>query len=429
MRRKITATTLPKLKPGPEFGDVECPGLRVKVRASGRISFSLRYRVPATGRGNKLTLGYFTDQDVDDAEPVVGGPLSLAQARLLCVQAKHAIARGTNPSEAKQHRKAELRRQGRDTFLVVAKEYVERHALRNLRRGKASAQGLGFTVNKDGTLADELREGSLVQRWKDKPIMSITKRDVRELTDERIDRGVPYSALSVFKQIRRVLNFAVERDYIPHSPLAKVKPPHRAEARDRILTVEEIRLLWRACDALDYPWGPLVKLLLALGQRRDEIRKLSVEELNADTSLITLPASRVKNKHEHLVPISTLARKVLEQCPRLGNPWVFTIDGKNPCGSISKATNKLRKLMLAELRRDTPDADLADFRLHDLRRTCATMMGALKVPPHVIDAVQNHISGTIRGVSRTYNRWQYLDEKRDALELWGEELRRITTQG
>jgi integrase len=133
-----------------------------------------------------------------------------------------------------------------------------------------------------------------------------------------------------------------------------------------------------------------------------------------------------------VIPLPALATELLEACPRLGNRYIFTTDGKSPVASVSKATNKLRKLMTEGLRERTgdPKAEIPNFRLHDLRRTCATLMAGLelapkvKVAPHVIDAVQNHISGTIKGVSRTYNRYQYLDEKREALERWAEELRK-----
>lgn len=428
MKRKITATTLDKLTPGKEFSDAES-GMRVKVRESGKVTFSLRYRRPATGKGNKLTLGHFDPQNVEDDEPVLGGPLTLAQARLLCAQAKRDIAKGIDPALGKRDRRADIRRQGKDTFATVARDYIERYAKKNTRRWRATAQGVGFTVGQDGKLADELRPGSLAHRWRDTPLATLTKAEVRRVLNEKVDAGTPYGALGNFKTIRRVLNWAVDEDVLTHSPIAKMKPPHRAVSRERTLTWDEIRLLWSACESLGYPWGPLVRLLLVLGQRRDEVRKLSVDELSAVDQLITLPSARTKNKREHLVPLPGLAVELLEACPKLGNRYVFTTDGRSPVASISKATNKLRKLMNEELRKRTgdPQAAVPNFRLHDLRRTCATLMASLKVAPHVIDAVQNHVSGAIKGVSRTYNRYQYLDEKREALELWAETLRRQTT--
>jgi integrase len=297
MKRKVTATTLGKLAPGKEFSDAES-GMRVKVRESGKITFSLRYRRPATGKGNKLTLGYFDPENVEDADPVLGGPLTLARARLLCAQAKRDIAKGVDPALAKRSRKAEVRRQGQDTFASVARDYVERYAKKNTRRWRATAQGLGFTVNKEGKLEDGLREGSLAHRWKDTPLATLTKAKVREVTNEKLEADQPYGALAVFKTVRRILNWAVDKDIITHSPLAKMKPPHRATSRERVLTWDEIKLLWSACDKLEYPWGPLLKLLLVLGQRRDEIRKLEVEELSAVEALITLPSKRTKNKRD-----------------------------------------------------------------------------------------------------------------------------------
>jgi integrase len=62
---------------------------------------------------------------------------------------------------------------------------------------------------------------------------------------------------------------------------------------------------------------------------------------------------------------------------------------------------------------------LPAWTLHDLRRTAATRMAKLNVPPHVVDRILNHVSGTIRGVAAVYNRHGYLEERKAALEGWG----------
>ena len=67
-------------------------------------------------------------------------------------------------------------------------------------------------------------------------------------------------------------------------------------------------------------------------------------------------------------------------------------------------------------------ASIPGWTLHDLRRTAATGMAKLKIFPHVTDKVLNHVSGTISGVAAIYNRFEYLDERRDALDAWGRYL-------
>ena len=414
-RRKLTNIAISKLQPGPEVTDAES-GMRVKVRETGKVVFLLRYRRPGSRKGAKLTLGFLDAHGTEKDEPVLGGPLSLAQARYLCSQARRDLAKGVDPGEVKRQQKFETRTKQQDTFESVAREYVERYSKHHHRHWINVAHGLGFNVDRaTSTLAAIPRKGGLADRWRDLPLASLTRRDVRNVTDARIEAGTPFSALATFKSVRRLLNWAVDQDIITHSVLNKVKPPVRGHSRERVLTTEEIKRFWSACDQIHLPWGPYFKLLLVLGQRRNEIKNLSADEIGAE--VITLPASRTKNKREHLVYLPALAQELLDSVPRLGNRWIFATYRGRPMSGISKATERLRRYM----------GNVEDFRLHDLRRTCATRMAELKVAPHVIDAVLNHVSGTIAGVSRTYNRYAYASEKAEALKRWSEELQRIVS--
>jgi integrase len=115
---------------------------------------------------------------------------------------------------------------------------------------------------------------------------------------------------------------------------------------------------------------------------------------------------------------------ILDRVGTEGN-LVFTTTGNSPISGWSKMKKQLDEAMLAEARkaasvtgRDPNDVKLAPWRLHDLRRSCATGMAEIGVPPHIVEACLNHVSGAKAGVAGIYNRAVYAEEKRVAFERW-----------
>jgi integrase len=199
-----------------------------------------------------------------------------------------------------------------------------------------------------------------------------------------------------------------------------MKPPTKERARDRALTDDELRWFWSACEAIGWPFGPLAKLLLLTAQRRDEVAGIEWSEINLDKQTWTMPRHKTKNDRTHEVHLSDVAVEVLRSVPRVGNGPVFITNGR-PVSGFSYGKNRLDAVML-KVKEDelggTSEA-IPHWILHDLRRTAATGMARLNIPPHVVDKVLNHTSGTIRGVAAVYNRFEYLEERRAALEAWG----------
>ena len=116
---------------------------------------------------------------------------------------------------------------------------------------------------------------------------------------------------------------------------------------------------------------------------------------------------------------------ILEALPRFDSQWVFTTTQRSQVSGFSKAKSRLDGAMLAMMRKHAEEAELAPWRLHDLRRTAASNMARLGVPPQVLAAVLNHAQGSVQGVTAIYNRHSYEAEKRDALDQWAVELSRI----
>jgi integrase len=192
-------------------------------------------------------------------------------------------------------------------------------------------------------------------------------------------------------------------------------------ARDRELTENEIRWLWSATENIGQPFGPLVRLLLLTGARREEIARMTWNELSNDGATLVIPASRTKNRRPHLLDLPRAAQEILGNIKHIaGKPaYVFTTNGKTPVSGFSKIKTRLDHAILAAAKDERrKEVMVPPWRLHDLRRTAATGMAAIGVQPHVIEAVLNHVSGHRAGVAGIYNRFDYRNEKREALEHW-----------
>jgi integrase len=180
-------------------------------------------------------------------------------------------------------------------------------------------------------------------------------------------------------------------------------------SRDRVLSPDEIKALWRSLG--DDRFSDVLRLLLLTGQRRTEIGKLVWSEIDLAESVITLPAERVKNSRSHELPLSTQALAIIERQPRTTD-FVFGGKGLHDWAEGKAALDQR--------------LGIARWTLHDLRRTCATNLAELGVQPHHIEAVLNHQSGHKASVAGIYNRAKYTDEMRSALQRWADHIERIT---
>src|SRR5262249_2257064 len=119
-------------------------------------------------------------------------------------------------------------------------------------------------------------------RWRNRPISGISRRDVLDLIDAIAARGAEIQANRTLTRLRALFNWAIDKDRLAESPVARVKLPTKERPRDRVLSDDELRWLWQACAAIGWPFGPLVKLLLLTAQRRDEVASLEWQELNLE---------------------------------------------------------------------------------------------------------------------------------------------------
>lgn len=394
MAKALTTKAIEAAKPDAsrrEIPDPALSGLYLVIQPSGVKSWALRYRF--AGKPKKLTLGRW---------PVMG----LADARAAGAEAIEAVENGNDPCAAKKRTKAarmEAQLSERDKIKTLVEQYGKRH-LSTLKSGETVKRELNRHV---------------VAVWGERDIHDIAKRDVIDLLDGIADSGRVVTANRVRAYLNKFLSWCVERDIIDQSPAMGVKPVAKEKSRDRVLSDGEIRWFWQACDREGQPWGHLGKMLLLTGQRLGEVVNMTDREVSGD--LWHLTADRTKNGRAHDVPLSEAARDVLGAVERIkgGAGYVFTTTGESALQGYHKGRNHIAKRM-AEIARDegVEPVDIPHWTFHDLRRTAATGMARLGIPVRVTEAVLNHVSGTGGGIVGVYQRHDYADEKRQALEAW-----------
>tara|TARA_R110002051_G_scaffold189149_3_gene258517 strand:- start:1161 stop:2063 length:903 start_codon:yes stop_codon:yes gene_type:complete len=275
-------------------------------------------------------------------------------------------------------------------------------------------------------------KGSLVDKWAFRELPSITRGDVTRELDLIVDRGAPTVANRTLAALRKMLNWSVSRDYLPTNPCAGIRAPVAEKPRDRILTDDEVRAFWNACDQLGSPFGPLFQILLLTGQRREEVAAMTWSEIEGD--VWTIPRERAKNDKAHAVPLSSAASSILSGIESIAGTqgYVFTTTGTSPVSGFSRAKKKkLDGLMLESLLEEAAaqdkEAKLLPWRTHDLRRTVASGMARLGINLPVIERVLNHVSGSFGGIVSVHQKHEFQDEKRLALETWNRFVGSVAT--
>jgi integrase len=361
--------------------DAKAPGLELRVSPDGRKSWSIRYR-PKGGERNRETYGVYPAKTLADA-----------RRRALAIAAKAVDGidlPATEDREREAARKAAARPQ---TVGDLLDRYVESYCKPNQRKWQQ---------------AERIFETHVKPILGQKPLTELRRADIAELLDDlQNEKGFRAQVNRVRSHIVAALNWGIEREWIEVNPAAAIKKRKLERSRARVLSNDEIRAIWRAADMLSEPRRSLVMAWILTGQRRDEVRCMTWGEVDSSRAVWTLPAGRNKGKRDHEIPLSPTMLEMLDKLPRLGDA-IFTIDGMKPYSGTKRVKAVLDR-----------ESGVTGWTLHDFRRTASTGMAELHVSQDTIDRVLNHAKGTLAG---TYNRHQYFDEKRRALEVWAEHV-------
>ena len=357
------------------YWDESLPNFGLMVTSAGHRSFVCQYR--AAGLSRRLTL-----KDT----------LSLKDARKEARAVLGKVAKGADPLTERRKAAAEAT----NTLKSICEEYLKRDGarLRTIDERRATFERL------------------LYPRLGSRQIETIRRSEINSLLDKVEDDRGSSMADHLLAYLRRVMNWHASRSDDFRSPIvrgmARTKPKERS--RTRILSDDELKVVWWAAEGATGPFGPLVRFLLLTGARRSEAAKMAWSEI-ADGEW-TLPAARNKAKVELARPLSTAAQELLDNLPRIGKArYVFTRDGERPIAGISDSKRVFDKA-----------CGVTGWTLHDLRRTARSLMSRAGVDTDHAERALGHVIGGVRGV---YDRHEFREEKRRAFEALAMLVERI----
>lgn len=398
---RLTVSSVERLKPPPtgqiDIFDQVLPGFGLRLSYAGSKSFFVMTRVHGTLI--RMTIGRYP-------------ALSLADAREKARCAIRTASEGKDPREERRLEEQRRTRERRNTYEALVEEFLQRHVGDRLRESTAKEYR-------------RVLAGPPTRSWHGRPVSQITRRDVRELIDGIGDRGNPGAANLTFAYLRKFFNWCVDRDVIDASPVDRMRVPHVLRSRDRVLDEQEIGWVYRAFAEEPGIFGPLSRLLFLTGQRRSDVAGMRwdlIRNLYGSDPVWELRSRETKNALPHLVPLVAAAAAIVRAMPRTAD-LVFTTTGTTPVSGFSHFDDRI-DARITQSRAEVGLPPLPHWTLHDLRRTMVTVMNeVLEVPPHIVEAIVNHVSGSARrGVAGVYNRALYLPQRRRALVSWADYL-------
>jgi integrase len=252
------------------------------------------------------------------------------------------------------------------------------------------------------------------KRCLDEPAAKIDSETVMRIHDALVKKGKPIMAARAVGYASAAYGWAIERRKLKDNPFAKL-PTAPTRKRDRVLDDEELKRVWDAL-ASDSGFDAIARMLILTGQRREEVAGMTWDELSADGLTWTLPAARAKNSAVHIVPLSAQAQAIIAAQPR-SNRTTLVFPGRLGHNTFNGWGN-------AKIALDRK-SNVTDWVIHDLRRTVATNLQKLGVRLEVTEAILNHTSGSRSGIVGIYQRHDWKDEKRAALQAWADRLEAI----
>ncbi len=379
--QRLTHRGIAKLEAGrwmTDYWDDRLPGFAVRAHPSGTKSYIFRYR-GADGKRRRYTIGRYPALPLADARDI---------ARELVVK----VAKGEDPQTVKG-----AQRSG-PTAETFAEAYVKDTQRRKLKTWKTY---------------EAIIRKHLLPVWAKRQANAIERRDVIKVIDRVADTCKPSVANLTHAVIGMVFAFGLSQDLVEQNPTIGLKRKFETKGRDRVLSPSEVRRIWKALGDENHHQRSVVRMALLTAQRIGEVLSMRREDLDLEERVWTIPAEVAKNGLAHRVPLTAPTLAIIEGMRKTaeGSIWIFP----SPHGGGKKHLAGVSTAVVDRLR-DQADSH---FVIHDLRRTVASNMAALKVPRLTISKVLNHKEA---GITKIYDRHSYDAEKREALERWAGRL-------
>ena len=388
--------------PGDGMYDDQVKGLQYRHWAGGKRSFYFVYRIGTIQRRPKI--GEY---------PL----MSLAVAREKAAEMRLKVQAGIDPTIIKQERIAAK------SFRDLAHDYIELYAKVNKKTWRKDEQ----MINRD-----------LLPAFKNMPLTDIKRADIATVMDT-VRKRSPIVANRTFEVTRKMFNWAVERGLIEVSPCYLLKKPAPETKRDRVLSDKEIKAFWQwtesdgfavASNNLGDTTKYIFQLLLLTAQRPGECCQISKNQIDFDARVWTIPKEVHKSGNVHLVPLSDEVMTILNRVDQINSRSVQRSEQPEYFISPRNGGSVLPNTLNNKTRTRGDLLDIPHWTPHDLRRTAATnisgrvLEGDQRSKRFIVARVLGHTDSEVTGV---YDRYEYLEEKKTALQGWAALVEKITS--
>ncbi|MFK5984245.1 MAG: tyrosine-type recombinase/integrase [Pseudomonadota bacterium] len=390
-------------------------GFCLRVSITGKKSWVYSYKF--NGESKRFALGHY---------PSVG----VAEAQKLFSDAFQLKDKGIDP---KQHeidaKQAILKEQSIniETIEWLANEFYTRYIIKNRKVPKQIKQ---------------IIDADIIPSWGSLKLEEITTRQITLGLEEIVDRGANVQANKVLSTMKQMLNYAVSKGITERNPALLIKSKNIGgdkKPRDRVLTMDEIKLVWKWLSNPKnnkiHPATILaLKILLLTGARTNEIRLSEWKQINFDNALWTIPKEKYKTGIVHKVHLTQYIKKhfsdlkALSSCEYvLPSKIIVYSDNGTPIykpltdKALPRAVKRIQGLITND---EGVVQDIAPWTPHDLRRTFRSQMGEISILPHILEACLGHKPPIIQA---TYSYNEYLPERKEALELWSKKIEELVS--
>lgn len=409
----LTDRKVASLKPDnslTEWWDEKTPCFGIRVSPKGKKTWFVMYRF--AGMRRRFRIGRYPEVTLEKARKKARNILS-------------EVSEGKDPVQHKKAAEALKKRERLEakTFAQLSEQYIEEYARLNKKSWSEDERIIKKLLKPEfGTLNVKEIERSHVRSY------------LRSMAVK-----TPVQANRTQALLRKIINWAIDEEIISlaGNPAAGITSPGGTEKpKERNLNDDEIKAVWRELAKDSTAPKRALQLLLLTGQRPGEVVGLPWVELNLKDALWMLPSSRAKNRNSNLVPLNSLAMRIIERQREAVEIQsnkrqkrglsAITSDYVFPCGHVTKKT-PMTVYALDQLTQNLyHKLDIPRFTPHDLRRTCSTKLGEMLYPTYLIKRITNHKPTGI--TDRVYNKYEYFKEKREALDAWGIQLLKIVSE-
>jgi integrase len=419
--KNIRAGRPPELAQREEhYYDPALPNFYIRLLNTGVATWTVQWK--RLGRQKKIAIGNVL---------VLDRPEAITSAKQLLAKMTLGLL---DPHEARRERM----RANKVTFATLVPVFLERKIRQGKLRPSTSREWKHYLT------------GYHFEPLHNLPIDEITGEQIQTQIDQVAIQSGNTSSVNCWAVMSVFFKWAHKTGKLPkghHNPMLNVEQPKRNAPRERVLTDDEIRLIWKTCEAWEvqaihdrqirasgttyrarqvhgrkgretHPDFPReVMLLFLTGCRAQEIGDLQWSEVDLDNGELSIPAARIKNEKDLCNPLSDLAVQILrrvERRPDRDNIFGYaTRAGHNIAGTQYKINKRIA---------DAGGTPPKNWTIHDIRRTVRSNLSALKVPKDIAERLLGHRREKIVD---TYDKYEQWPEKRQALAMWEARLRAI----